>query len=244
MCRNCGDRLDSKYCAGCGQKAAKRFVWRDIVRESWDRLRFFELKSLKTLLRLATGPGTVARSYVLGCRTRYTHPLVLLLALVAVLVVVLAANRYFDYATADDELSRMAERVMLFANWSFSLGIVAVFFGSWTAFGRRLGYNPIEHAVLAVYVQAVILAAILINMLPTLIWRDAAFVAGHREASQYYLYAIKLALVALAYRQFFVLDLRSDWPRLLFACGLYAGSSWLLLRAYAAGILWLVSRTA
>ena len=245
VCRNCGSSRDTPFCPRCGQKAAKRFVWRDIAKESWDRLRFFELKSLKTLARLVTAPGTVARNYVMGRRTAYMHPLTLLVALVAVLVLILAANRYFDLSGfADRDLDRMAERVMAYANWSFSLGIVAIFAGSWSSFRRRCGYNAVEHAILAVYAQAIILAAIIINMLPTLIWGDPGFVAAHRAASQYYLYAIKLAIVTVAYRQFFLLDLRSDWPRLLLACLLYAGVSWLLLRAYAAAVLWLVTATS
>jgi hypothetical protein len=245
VCRNCGSSLDTPFCACCGQKAARRFVWRDLAREGWDRLRYFELKSLRTLARLVTGPGTVARNYVLGRRTTYMHPLTLLVALVAVLVLILAANRYFDLSRfADRDLNRMAERVMAYANWSFSLGIVAIFLGSWSVFRHRLGYNAVEHAILAVYVQAIILAAIIVNMVPTLVWGDPDFVAAHRAASQYYLYAIKLAIVAVAYRQFFVLDLRSDWPRLLLACLLYAGVSWLLLRAYAAAVLWLVTATS
>jgi hypothetical protein len=98
--------------------------------------------------------------------------------------------------------------------------------------------------VLAVYVQCIILAAIIVNMVPTLIWRDPAFVAGHRAASQYYLYAIKLVIVALAYRQFFLLDLRADWHRLALACVVYVVSSWLLLRALRRRILWLVTSSA
>jgi len=245
VCRNCGSSRDTPFCPRCGQKAAKRFVWRDIAKESWDRLRFFELKSLKTLARLVTAPGTVARNYVLGRRTAYMHPLTLLVALVAVLVLILAANRYFDLSGfADRDLDRMAERVMAYANWSFSLGILAIFLGSWTTFRHRCGYNAIEHAILAVYVQAIILAAIIVNLVPTLIWSDPAFIAAHRAAAQYYLYAIKLAIVAAAYRQFFLLDLRSDWPRLLLACLLYAGIGWLLLRAYAAAVLWIVTATS
>ena len=245
VCRNCGSARDTPFCARCGQKAAKRFIWRDIARESWDRLHFFELKSLKTLARLVTAPGTVARNYVLGRRTAYTHPLTLLVALVAVLVLVLAANRYFDFSDfADRDLDRMAERVMAYANWSFSLGILAIFLGSWATFRHRCGYNAIEHAILAVYAQAIILAAIIVNMLPTLVWGEPDFVAAHRAASQYYLYAIKLAVVALAYRQFFLLELRTDWPRLVLACLLYAGASWLLLRAYATAVLWLVTATS
>lgn len=242
VCRNCAAPRTTPFCPACGQKAAQRFAWRDIGKEGWDRLRFFELKSARTLARLVTGPGTVARDYVLGRRTEVMHPLALLVALVAVLVLVLAANRYFaSLGAADSDVGRMAERVVAWANWSFTLGIFAIFLGGWTVFRRRLGYNAVEHAILAVYAQAIILAAIIVNLLPTLIWRDPAFVAAHRAASAWYLYLIKLAVVALAYRQFFRLDLRRDWPRLLLACLVYAGASWLLLRAYAAAILWLVT---
>jgi len=53
---------------------------------------------------------------------------------------------------------------------------------------------------------------------------------------------VKLLIVVVAYRQFFLLDLRSDWPKLLSACLIYAGINWALLRLYALAILWLVSR--
>lgn len=244
LCRDCGQPRQAPFCGQCGQKAAKRFVWRDIGKEGWDRFRFFEFKFARTLGRLVIGPGTVARNYVLGRRTSVMHPISLLIALVAILVLMLAANRYFaNYGFADRDVDRMAERVMAYANWSFSLGIAAIWFASWSVFRRRLGYNAIEHAVLALYAQSIILAAIIVNMAPTLIWRDPSFVAAHRGASQHYLYVIKLVIVAVAYRQFFLLDLRRDWPRLLLACLLFVGASWLLLRAYAALILWLVSRS-
>jgi hypothetical protein len=244
ICRNCGSPQSTPYCAACGQKAAKRFELRDIGKETWDRLRYFELKSLRTIARLALTPGMVARDYVLGRRATYMHPLSLLIVLVALLVVMLAANRYFgQVGVADRDVDLMAKRVVSYANWSFSLGIIAVFAGSWTVFRRRLGYNAVEHAVLAVFVQTVILAAIIINMVPTMIWRDPAFVAAHRAASQHYLYGIKLVIVLLAYRQFFLLRVRSEWPRLLLAGLVFVAVSWLLLRVYAAAILWIVSRT-
>ena len=75
-----------------------------------------------------------------------------------------------------------------------------------------------------------------------MIWRDPAFVLGHKAASQYYIFAIKVVIVGAAYAQFFRLRLRAEWPRLLLACALYAAASWALLRIYALTILWLVSR--
>lgn len=245
VCRNCGAALETPYCATCGQKAAKRFLWRDIGKESWERLRVFEFRSLKTLGGLVLSPGRVARGYVMGRRTEFMHPLTLLIALVAVLVLVLAANRYFAvYAHGGEngDVDRMAKRVMAYANWSFSLGIFAILIASWVTFYGRLGYNLIEHAVLAVFCQNIILAVIILNLLPTLIWRSPEFVLWHKSASQYYIFALKLLIVAIAYKQFFLLKLRSDWPRLLLACGIFAGLSWALLRLYALSILWIVTR--
>ncbi|MGY4397418.1 mannose/fructose/N-acetylgalactosamine-specific phosphotransferase system component IID [Sphingomonas sp. UYAg733] len=173
------------------------------------------------------------------------HPLTLLIALVAVLVLMLAANRYFGlygYAGGDGDVDRMAKRVLAYANWSFSLGIFAILLGSWIVFRGRLGYNLIEHAVLAVFCQNIILAIIIVNLVPTLIWRGPEFILWHKWASQYYIFAVKLLIVAAAYKQFFLLRLRSDWPRLLLACGIFAGLSWALLRLYALAILWIVTR--
>lgn len=245
QCRNCGTAMTTAFCGGCGQKAAQRFVWRDIRKESWDRLRLFELQSVRTLGRLILSPGTVARDYVLGRRAVHMHPLKLLVATVAVLVVALAANRYFELqpgGSGDAVVKRMAKQVLAYSNWSFSLGIAAIFSAAWLMFRRRLGYNAIEIAVLAIYTQAIILALIIVNLLPTLIWRDPAFVAAHRSASQHYIPVIKTLVVAVAYRQFFLLKWQEDWPKLLLACIMFGAINWALLRIYAFAILWLVSR--
>jgi hypothetical protein len=57
VCRNCGTAARHALLRPCGQKAAKRFVGRDIASESWDRLRFFELKSLQDARAAATRPA-------------------------------------------------------------------------------------------------------------------------------------------------------------------------------------------
>jgi hypothetical protein len=242
VCRNCDAALTAAHCGACGQKVANRLTLKDVVKETWERLRLFEGKAATTLHALVTGPGTLARGYVLGRRTKVMHPLTLLIALVAILAATLAINGYFTrYASGPDAgLKRMADQVLAYANWSFTLGIAAVFLGSSSVFRRRLGYNAVEHAVLAIYVQCLVLAVVIVNMIPTLIWRDAAFVVAHKTASAWYLYAIKLAIVAFAYRQFFLLAWRRDGLRLAAATFVYLAASWLLLRAYAAAILWFV----
>ena len=68
VCRNCDAPLATPYCAGCGQKAARRLSFKDFGKESWERIRLFEKDSARTLWRLITAPGLVARDYVFGKR--------------------------------------------------------------------------------------------------------------------------------------------------------------------------------
>ena len=245
MCRNCGMTMAGTHCGNCGQKTARRFAWGDMRKETWDRLRLFEWQSVRTLGRLIVAPGHVARDYLMGRRTVYMHPLKLLVATVAILVLMLAANQYFSvYAGGhrDAVLKRMASQVLAYSNWSFSLGILAIVAAAWITFRRRLGYNVIEVAILAIYCQSIVLTFISINLLPTLIWRDAGFILAHKAASQIYIPILKTLIVAVAYRQFYLLSWRNDWPRLLLACIIFSAINWTLLRLYAWAILWLVSR--
>jgi predicted Fe-S protein YdhL (DUF1289 family) len=226
-CSNCATPMTTAYCSGCGQKAAKRFVWYDISKETWDRLRLFELPAVR-----------------MGRRTTWMHPLKLLVATVAVLVLMLATNQYFSvYASVDRDgvVKRMAAQVLAYSNWSFSLGIAAIIAVAAIVFRRRLGYNLVEVMVLAIYCQSIVLAFISVNMLPTLIWRDPAFILTHKAASQIYVPILKTLIVVVAYRQFFLLSWRTDWPRLVLAGIMVAAINWTLLRIYAWAILWLVS---
>lgn len=51
---------------------------------------------------------------------------------------------------------------------------------------------------------------------------------------------MKLAVVAVAFRQFFLLDLRREWPRLVASLLIYLAASWVLLRVYAYFVLMMV----
>ena len=166
VCRNCAAPLLTPFCGACGQKKARRLSWRDLRRETWEHWRLFEISSVQTLRRLITQPGYVAREYVMGMRKKHMHPLKLLAFLVVILILVLARNSFFEYfhysTRADAEVDRMAKLVQAYANWSFTTGIGAIFIASWSVYRRRLGYNSIEHLVLAVYCQILILAAIIL----------------------------------------------------------------------------------
>ena len=243
-CRNCGAALGTPYCAQCGQQKAARFSWRDLRHEAWERWRLFEAGAARTLWRLVSRPGYVAREYVLGRRKDHMHPLKLLLVLVALTVLVLGYGQVFSHYSyslrEDAKLLRMAELVQGYANWSFSTGIFAIFLASWLGYRRRLGYNLLEHAVLAVYCQIVVLLALIVSLLPTLVWQSPGFVSAYTDASKWVMYPIRILVVGLAFHQFFLVDLRREWLRLGVSVLLYAAASLLLLRLYAYVILRIV----
>lgn len=201
---------------------------------SLGKLRLFELDQLQSVLRLLAGPGKVARDYVFGVRKRHTHPLKLLLAAIAVLLVVLAQTRYLH--SANVQVSRVMETVRKYAEWSFSLGLAAIWLASMTGFRKRLGYNAIEHLVLALYTHFVIILANIANQLPLLLLRSPAWLAWHKQWSGWYMGIVEPAIVLLALSQFFLVDLRRQWWRLMLAGAVFIAAKKLLVYAYA----WLI----
>ena len=230
-CHNCGAGLATPYCGQCGQKRARRFGTRNLGAEAWQSYRWFEMSLLRGAWRLLCAPGTVAREYVLGARTRHVHPLKLLLAAVGVLLLVLARSRYLD--SADVHVTRAMELVRSFANWSFSLGFVAIAFASMVAFNRRGGYNRVEHLILAAYAHFFVICASIVNLLPTLLYRDPAFLQFHKRWSWAWMGVIEVAIVLVAFHQFFRAGWRRDGWRFVFAGLLFLASKWALLRLYA-----------
>ncbi|MDN5782020.1 MAG: DUF3667 domain-containing protein [Luteimonas sp.] len=242
-CRNCGAALDAPYCGQCGQAHARRIGIRDLRDEAWIRWRWFDKLSAQTAMRLLTSPGRVAREYVLGGRSRHFHPLKLLLVAVGLLLLALARANYLQ-SHAEEDTTRAMALAAAYGKWSFSLGIASIFAASLAVFPRRLGYNPVEHLVLAAYCHAVILLLLMLNMLPLMFDPQPGFIAAHKLASSYYMFAVKAVVVGLAFTQFFVLDLRRDWWRLLLALVVFITVNWALVQAYAQALSWYVTNHA
>ena len=230
VCRNCGTVRTKPHCGACGQAAVRRFCLRDVAKEFWLSRRLFELPVLHAALRLARAPGRVAREYVLGARKRHVHPLKLLLFAVALLVVLLGKTGYLT--AGQTQLSAQMQLVADWARWSFSLGLFAGLFATLAVFRRRLGYNPVEHLVLAVYVQFVSISANAINLLPLLVLDASRWAAPWRQASAYYMTPLELAIVAVACRQFFRLEWRRDALRIAAVLALFFLAKKALLFAY------------
>ena len=227
VCHNCGYEQRTPFCPSCGQQKARRFDLAAVRSEAWQGWRLFEFETLRAAWRLARRPGTVAREYVLGARKKHVHPLKLLLVAIGALLLVLAQSRYLHSANAQH--SQAVELMREYAKWSFSLGIVAILATSLLVFRRVGGFNATEHLVLAVYVHFLVIAASVLNLLPTLLWH----LPWHKAASGLYMGVVEVAIVMIAFLQFFGLEWRRDGLRLLAAGVLFAALKWLLLRAYA-----------
>ncbi|MCC6591861.1 MAG: DUF3667 domain-containing protein [Xanthomonadales bacterium] len=230
-CHNCGESLATPYCASCGQKRAERFRLRTIASEAWDKLRLFDFDTLRAIARTLVAPGTVAREFVLGARKRHPHPLKLLLIAIGLLLLVLARSRHLD--SRDATVGQAMSLMQSYAQWSFSIGIVAILAASLLAYRRRGGYNFTEHLVLAIYTHFLVILASILSLLPKLVWRSPEFLAMHRSWSGWGMGVIEMMIVALAFTQFFRLDWRRDGASLLIATLAIAGIKWLLLQIYA-----------
>ncbi|MCD9027255.1 DUF3667 domain-containing protein [Luteimonas sp. BDR2-5] len=232
ICRNCGAPMHgAPYCSQCGQKAAHRLGIGDLRKETWEKWRLFELSVARTLGRLLLRPGTVAREYVEGARSRHVHPLKLLLVCIALLVVLLGRIGFMTSPDADvNAAMALAQR---YGKWSFTLGIFAIVATTLLVFRRRGGFNPVEHLVLAAYCHAAMIVLNFVNLLPLLVLDTSAYMLAWREASKWYMYVVECALLAFACVQFFRLDLRRDAWRLLLAMGCFVAIDLILLRAYS-----------
>jgi hypothetical protein len=246
VCRNCDAPLGTPFCGQCGQKKAARLGRRAIGSEIWQNWRLFEISVLKAAWNVLRWPGCVAREYVLGARTRHLHPLKLLLLAIGALLLVLSQSNYLDIVALSDkegsgELVRSMALVRSYANWSFSLTIVAIAASSLLCFGRGRGFNPVEHLVLAVYCHFLVICASVLIKLPTLVWRDPAFLALHKVASTWGMDVIGALILTFAFKQFFLLDLRRELWRLLLAVAVFVFVKWSLTRLYAQALVsWLL----
>ncbi len=195
-------------------------------------VRWFEMEVVRSAYRLLTSPGTVAREYVLGKRKKHVHPLKLLLIAIGVLLVVLNQTQYLTSVHSSVEASKAFALVREYSKWSFSLGIIAIFFSAYAVFRGRLGYNLTEFLVLAIYCHFLSICFHIANQLPLLIMGSPEVLALHKEYSRFYMYLVNLALITIAFKQFFLIDVRKEWHKLVIAGALFSLFKWAVTHVY------------
>lgn len=242
FCHNCGAALETPFCGQCGQERASRIGRRQVGADFWDEWAPFGTDFLRAAARLLRQPGTVAREFVLGARKRHINPFKLLLIGIAMLLLVLDQSNYLT--SPDPAVARAMEIMQAWANGSFSLGLLAMLASTWLWFRGRGGYNLIEHLVLAAYGQFVVICVSILTKLPTLIWRDPAFLAAHIQVSRWLLELAGALVLAFACRQFFLLSWRRDGLRLTAALASFLTVKALLIKTYGWLLVWLVLKPA
>ena len=230
-CHNCGAALATAYCGACGQKRARRLDFGAVRSEAWQSYRLFELSLVKGVLQFLRSPGAIAREFVLGARAKHLHPLKLLLIAIGVLLLVLARTNALDSQHAT--VGKAMELVRAYANWSFSLGIVAIVVASWSVLRWRQPFNLTEHLVLGVYTHFLVIVLSIANQLPLLVLRAPAFLAAHKAWSAWPMDLLEAVLVAVVFRQFFQLSWRRDGWRLLLAAVVFVAVKTALLKLFA-----------
>jgi hypothetical protein len=166
------------------------------------------------------------------------HPLKLLLIAIGVLLLVLARTNAL--AAQDANLGKAMELVRSYANWSFSLGIVAIVLASQAVLRWRQPFNLTEHLVLGVYTHFLVIVANIANQLPLLLVRAPAFLARHKAWSAWPMDAVEALIVMAVFRQFFALSWRADAPRLLLAAIAFVASKSVLLKLFAIAVVKIV----
>lgn len=231
LCRNCGADLHTPFCSQCGQKRVQRVGSWQLGQELWNKFKLFDAQVVVSARQLLRHPGAVARAYVFGARKQHLNPIKLLLVGIGFLVLIVQRSNYL--ASANAPVSGAMAIVQAWANLSFSLSVVAIVLATWLFYRRRGGFNIFEHLILACYIQFVVVVVSIISKLPTLVWTDAALLARHRGLSSWLLDGVGLLMFVVACRQFFVIDVRCGWLRLLLASAFFIFCKWLLVRAYA-----------
>lgn len=74
-CKNCGNELDAKYCAKCGQAAKVHRIDAHYISHEIQHLLHLEKGFLHTVKELLLRPGQNIREYIAGNRSRHVKPI-------------------------------------------------------------------------------------------------------------------------------------------------------------------------
>jgi hypothetical protein len=178
-CVNCGEKVETAYCAGCGQRSPVKAInfsnlWSDFAA----RIYGFDGMFPRTLRDLTWQPGVVARQYIAGNRVKYYGPvgyfflmLTLYLLLASILEIDLVEFAMQSAPGTESQGDGQRELSLMINQWmndnirtvSFIIASFTVFF-TWLFF-RKSGYNFIESAVLIFFVNGHIIWLSLISFL-------------------------------------------------------------------------------
>ncbi len=171
-CKNCGVKVNGKFCSNCGQKTNVNTINLNYLLAEINS-SFFQLNHgfFYTIKQLAIAPGNSIRDFIKGKRKNYFKPIAFILVLSTLYALVanffneetmlgdlfLGWNAYED-SNVDNSKALIFQ--WLVKNYAYTMLLLLPIFslGSYVSF-RRYGYNYFEHFVLNAFItgqQAII----------------------------------------------------------------------------------------
>lgn len=164
-CINCDHEVTGNYCQYCGQRNdVKRITLKEGWNDFWSRLYGFDGMFPRTLRDLSLRPGTVAREFIKGNRTRYYGPVGYFFLMITVMFLTssLLNIDFIEFLRNSGRLTvkgqeqfiqlvyqKVSDNLKLF---SFTIILIQGFCSRYLFF-RISGYNYVEHLVLPLYTQ-------------------------------------------------------------------------------------------
>ena len=162
VCENCRTELAGPFCHRCGQRADSRSgsLWQ-FVRGSLD----FESRTMRTLARLLTSPGTLTREFLDGRRVPYMQPLahiIFSLHWCAFYLLLMVLERLVSRGTAPNAAGTILAVIALVY---LTLALRRVHRQSWLlTILKSCALFLVFNAILALWVVSVMLAAYRFNV--------------------------------------------------------------------------------
>lgn len=115
-CRNCGAKLQGKFCHQCGQREDNRNIrFLTLAREVASDVFDWDAGFWKTLVALLFKPGFLSAEYFAGRKARYLPPVRLYLAISFIMFLLISVGSSRSVVTVDGELDANKEQELVSA---------------------------------------------------------------------------------------------------------------------------------
>ena len=156
-CKNCGKKVEKKYCSECGQSVRiSRINFSFILFDIQDGFIHANKGIFYTIKRLLINPGKMVREYLQGKRVKHFKPLSLLILVSALYMVFF---RYvFNFGSVNTIEVVDSEQLSSFFRWLFNnkaiyeiLLILLTSVLTFVLYKKHYNYNFIEHIIINTY---------------------------------------------------------------------------------------------
>lgn len=165
-CKNCGTKLNGKYCYVCGQeKITKRMSINSLFHDFLHSTFHWESTLIHTVKELAVSPGEFVRSYIDGKRKSYAKPVSFFILTTTVFVIVfhLFSDNFITFVNetlVGDKINKpnpmgidiVAMQHLVLNKINYFYFVIAPIFAGWfMLFFRKMKLNFAEALVFSFY---------------------------------------------------------------------------------------------